>query len=376
MMQLITSELYGEFVNELAAMHRLRYRVFKDRPRRDVQVSGDLEIDEFDALHPTYLLQRGGVALDLPPEARKAETGIAVATFELFAGMIEFGLSRRLTDIVTVTDARMEPILRRTGWPLRRIADPTAIGRRDRRRVDPASDHGLEGPAEGVAGAVRGPGKLRRDRLSAEAMAIRRPVDCHQSGAVPARPIPGSDRRRPIRRGGVFCRPGPVLGLAEPGHRREARRLARSRLERGRDPRTRPALPVLGARQDAQEEGRQGVDIRLAPRRRRIPRRLAFGQGGPAQRQARGRRRQRGQGRDRASADEQGLAELSRTASSCGRAVGAAGASGHRAAAVGGACRGRLGPLAGQGRAAIGARRGDIQKPCRPPGAAGVRDRT
>jgi len=171
MMQLITAEIYGEFVNDLADMHRLRYRVFKERLQWDVQVSGDLEIDEFDALHPAYLLQRaadgalqgcvrllpstrptmlhdvfpallGGnpapasaslwessrFALDLPPNARKPETGIASATFELFAGMIEFGLSRQLTNIVTVTDARMERILRRAGWPLRRIADPASIG--------------------------------------------------------------------------------------------------------------------------------------------------------------------------------------------------------------------------------------------------------
>jgi len=42
--------------------------------------------------------------------------------------MIEFGLSRRLTEIVTVTDARMERILRRAGWPLRRIGKPHALG--------------------------------------------------------------------------------------------------------------------------------------------------------------------------------------------------------------------------------------------------------
>lgn len=42
--------------------------------------------------------------------------------------MIEFGLSRRLTDIVTVTDARMERILRRAGWPLRRLGSPRRLG--------------------------------------------------------------------------------------------------------------------------------------------------------------------------------------------------------------------------------------------------------
>jgi acyl homoserine lactone synthase len=67
-------------------------------------------------------------ALDVGTDAPKAAHGLASATYELFAGMIEFGLSRKLTDIVTVTDARMERILRRAGWPLRRIGDPQALG--------------------------------------------------------------------------------------------------------------------------------------------------------------------------------------------------------------------------------------------------------
>lgn len=171
MMQLITASYYGDFVGEIAEMHRLRYRVFKERLDWEVQVSGDMEIDGFDALHPAYLLHRSNnghvqgcvrllpsigptmlrdafpilldgasapfgsaiwessrFALDIPADAPKAAHGIASATYELFAGMIEFGLSRRLTDIVTVTDARMERILRRAGWPLRRIDQPRALG--------------------------------------------------------------------------------------------------------------------------------------------------------------------------------------------------------------------------------------------------------
>jgi acyl homoserine lactone synthase len=171
MMQLITQESYGEFVDELTEMHRLRYRVFKERLDWDVQISGDMEIDAFDALHPAYLLQRdeqGQVqgcvrllpstgptmlrdtfpilldgapapadaaiwessrfSIDRGPTTAKAAGGLARATFELFAGVIEFGLSRRLTDIVTVTDARMERILRRAGWPLRRIGNVRALG--------------------------------------------------------------------------------------------------------------------------------------------------------------------------------------------------------------------------------------------------------
>jgi N-acyl-L-homoserine lactone synthetase len=172
MMQLITADYYGDFVGEIAEMQRLRYRVFKERLDWDVQFTGDMEIDEFDALHPAYLLQRADngriqgcvrllpstgptmlrdtfpilldgaatpasstiwessrFALDIGGDAPKAAHGLATATYELFAGMIEFGLSRRLSEIVTVTDARMERILRRAGWPLRRIGNPHALGK-------------------------------------------------------------------------------------------------------------------------------------------------------------------------------------------------------------------------------------------------------
>ena len=58
MLQLINPERYGEFIDDLAEMHRLRYRIFKERLGWDVQVSGDMEVDEFDAYRPVYLLQR------------------------------------------------------------------------------------------------------------------------------------------------------------------------------------------------------------------------------------------------------------------------------------------------------------------------------
>lgn len=58
MIQLITFDRYGEFLDQLAEMHRLRYRVSKQRLDWDVQTSSDMEIDEFDALGPCYLLQR------------------------------------------------------------------------------------------------------------------------------------------------------------------------------------------------------------------------------------------------------------------------------------------------------------------------------
>lgn len=172
MIQLITSDCYGTCADELADMHRLRYRVFKQRLDWDVETSGGMEVDDFDAFGPCYLLQRsanGAIAgcvrllpttgptmlrdtfaalldgatapaspriwessrfgLDPDLAGPVASQGVARATYELFAGMIEFGLSRGLSDIVTVTDVRMERILRRASWPLRRLGQPKAFGR-------------------------------------------------------------------------------------------------------------------------------------------------------------------------------------------------------------------------------------------------------
>lgn len=149
MIELIAPGWYDAFADELHEMLRLRYRIFKER--LDVRTTGGFEIDSFDSLKPHYLVLRdaggrvgGGVrllpstgptmlrdvfsrllegrtapeqpsvwessrfALDLPPSAPKGSGSIAVATYELLAGMSEFGLSRQLTHIVTVTDLRME----------------------------------------------------------------------------------------------------------------------------------------------------------------------------------------------------------------------------------------------------------------------------
>jgi acyl homoserine lactone synthase len=210
MLQLINPECYGEFIDDLAEMHRLRYRIFKERLGWDVQVSGGMEIDEFDAYRPVYLLQRGDdgrvqgcvrllpttgptmlrdtfpalldgqaapanqviwessrFGVDLCTREAKTAGSIARATYELFAGMIEFGLMRQLTDIITVTDARMERILCRARWPLKRLGAPRAIGKtiavagylevsRERLR-DVRGAGGLDTPATGGAEGRIGP---------------------------------------------------------------------------------------------------------------------------------------------------------------------------------------------------------------------------
>lgn len=168
--QLITPDRYGDFVEALSEMHRLRYRVFKRRLGWDVETAGDMQVDSFDALQPHYLLLRTGsgkvrgcvrllpttgsnmlrdtfpslldgkpapatakvwessrFALD-QPRSDQGALAVAKPTYELLAAMVEFGLARELASIVTVTDIRMERILRRVQWPLQRIGTAQAIG--------------------------------------------------------------------------------------------------------------------------------------------------------------------------------------------------------------------------------------------------------
>lgn len=171
MLVLITPERAARHREMLADMHRMRHRVFRGRLGWDVSSEGGLEIDEYDAKGASYLLYTsedgrvlGGArllpttgpnmlrdtfpallgehpapcssqiwessrfALDLPADAPKVDSGVAMATMELFCGIVEFGLAYGCSDIATVTDVRLERILRRIGWPLRRFAPPRPVG--------------------------------------------------------------------------------------------------------------------------------------------------------------------------------------------------------------------------------------------------------
>jgi len=161
---------YSVFPELIASMHRLRYRTFRDRLNWDVSVSGDMEIDVYDALKPTYIIavDDGGAVVGsarlLPttgptmladtfpallgshprPRSEKvfessrfcvdtsvtnsvAETGLRDVTFRLLAGILEWGLLHEQDAVVTVTDVRFERVLRRAGWPLERFAPPMQI---------------------------------------------------------------------------------------------------------------------------------------------------------------------------------------------------------------------------------------------------------
>ena len=151
-------------------MHRLRGRVFKDRLDWEVSVSDGLEIDQYDTFRPIYLMlleqtnvigcvrllptagrnmladtfpvlldgnpaprattiwESSRFCVDTKTVAATAENGLRKATFLLFAAMIEWGQQRDLQAIATVTDLRMERILRRAGWRLDRLGTPRQIG--------------------------------------------------------------------------------------------------------------------------------------------------------------------------------------------------------------------------------------------------------
>jgi N-acyl-L-homoserine lactone synthetase len=170
MLLLIEPEYRNAFPSHVMEMHRLRFRVFKERLEWHVAVREGLEIDEFDQCDPVYLLsldsagrvqgcvrllptlgpnmlrdtfsallngvpcpaaadvwESSRFALDLQGSPSISGT-LSPATAEMFAGMIEFGIAHSLSEIVTVTDVGVERILRRAGWPMRRISEPTALG--------------------------------------------------------------------------------------------------------------------------------------------------------------------------------------------------------------------------------------------------------
>lgn len=141
----------------LASMHQLRRTVFRERLAWDVSVINGLEIDQFDLPSAHYLVHQdeaGRVTActrllptlgpylladvfpelvdgALPRDTKIWESTRFCADHEaapaniaaiLMAGMLEFGLMNGLRAFVSVSDIRMEPIMRRAGWA------PTRLG--------------------------------------------------------------------------------------------------------------------------------------------------------------------------------------------------------------------------------------------------------
>jgi acyl homoserine lactone synthase len=169
MITVLSKENVGDHVSRLYQMHRLRKQVFSDRLGWSVAVSGDLEVDEYDALAPVYVLSEsaegdvlGSVRL-LPTvgpymlrdtfasllddaeapasellweasrfavakNSAKGGGSLSCATYELLIGVLRFSLARDIEAIVCVVDLRMERVLRRAGWHLQRIGPERRIG--------------------------------------------------------------------------------------------------------------------------------------------------------------------------------------------------------------------------------------------------------
>jgi N-acyl-L-homoserine lactone synthetase len=167
----VTPETYRAFRPSIDAMHQLRARVFHERLGWDVEVVNGREFDEFDRNRPTYILaisEDGSVVgsvrllpatgptllsvlfpelrpsglfcphtamiessrfcVDTTFEAKRGGQAIHDTTWTMFAGIIEWSIANGYSELITVTDVRIERILRRAGWPMARIGQPKTIG--------------------------------------------------------------------------------------------------------------------------------------------------------------------------------------------------------------------------------------------------------
>lgn len=167
----VSPDQYERNRSFLKQMHRLRATVFGGRLEWEVSITEGEERDQYDGYKPTYLLaitDSGLVAgcarllpafgptmleqtfpqlletgslvahsgmvessrfcVDTALVSRRDASQLHVATLTLFAGIIEWSMANGYNEIVTATDLRFERILKRAGWPMRRLGEPGAIG--------------------------------------------------------------------------------------------------------------------------------------------------------------------------------------------------------------------------------------------------------
>ena len=167
MFKVLSAANMQECADEFASMHRLRHRVFIEELKWPVgfirSVSG-MEFDQFDIPFAHYIVRlnsEGQVdactrllpttgpyllgdvfshliqTIERPNSPAIWETTRFCAdrrsapkniVGQLVAAMIEFGLAHGITNYVSVSDIRIEPLLRRHGWVPERISKPWATG--------------------------------------------------------------------------------------------------------------------------------------------------------------------------------------------------------------------------------------------------------
>ncbi|WP_426137358.1 acyl-homoserine-lactone synthase TraI [Phyllobacterium sp. SL163] len=167
----VSPDQYQQQQALLVQMHRLRAKVFGSRMGWEVFVEGGEERDCYDALGPSYVLAVDGnqsvmgcarllpamgptmladtfpqllvdgalaanpamvessrFCVDTSLEAGRGGGQLHLATLTMFTGIVEWSIANGYSEIVTATDLRFERILKRAGWPMTRLGEPTPIG--------------------------------------------------------------------------------------------------------------------------------------------------------------------------------------------------------------------------------------------------------
>ncbi|MFN3833916.1 MAG: acyl-homoserine-lactone synthase TraI [Allorhizobium sp.] len=167
----VSPDHYAQQQPLLRQMHRLRAKVFGSRMGWDVTVRDGEERDRYDTLDPSYvlavndtgrvagcarllpatgptmlaemfpqLLAGGALAahsamiessrfcVDTTLDAGRGGGQLHLATFTMFAGIVEWCMANGYNEIVTGTDLRIERIFKRAGWLMTRLGIPTPIG--------------------------------------------------------------------------------------------------------------------------------------------------------------------------------------------------------------------------------------------------------
>ena len=155
MIDILTRNVGGSW---LVGMHRLRYRVFKERLQWSVETQAGLEFDRFDDLNPVYLIAGDGhgrvdgcwrllpttgpymlrdvfpellgglpapasptilegsrLCVDTANAAADRIGGICRITSELFCALVEHCIATGIEEVMTVYDARIARLLPRIG---------------------------------------------------------------------------------------------------------------------------------------------------------------------------------------------------------------------------------------------------------------------
>ncbi|GLK82746.1 acyl-homoserine-lactone synthase TraI [Ancylobacter defluvii] len=169
--QVVTPAQYETCADLLAQMRRLRAAVFSGRLEWDVTIENGEERDQYDDEQPSYVLAvtaSGRVAgccrllpavgptmlertfpqllangaldthaamiessrfcVDTTLATDRAGGLLHQTTLLLFAGIIEWSMANGHRELVTATDLRFERILKRAGWPMKRLGEPVRIG--------------------------------------------------------------------------------------------------------------------------------------------------------------------------------------------------------------------------------------------------------